>query len=285
MFAIAGVTGNTGRFAAETLLGRGARVRVIVRDAQKGAPWAARGAEVAVASLDDPAAVTAALRGAEGAWLLLPPSPTEPRFLASREALARNLARAITDSGIPHVAFLSSFSAHADAPGPIRSVAFAEELFRPLPTRFTFLRPSSFVENWAAGVPVAKAEGVLPSFLPAGVRVPHVSVRDIGRVAAERLLAPPAATEVIELTGPEDASAEDVAQALGRVLGRPVAAQALPLDAVVPTFKSFGFSDNVAGLYRELYAAVAAGRLSFERPDRVVRGTVTLDDALRPLAG
>src|SRR5262245_15999011 len=74
MYVIAGVTGNTGSVAALTLLAAKQPVRVIVRDAAKGEPWKARGAEVAVASLDDRAALTRALTGATGAYLLLPPS-------------------------------------------------------------------------------------------------------------------------------------------------------------------------------------------------------------------
>ncbi|HWL85044.1 MAG TPA: NmrA family NAD(P)-binding protein, partial [Polyangiaceae bacterium] len=70
MFVIAGVTGNTGSVVAETLLARGEMVRVIVREAAKGASFAARGAEVAVASLDDSAALSKALAGAKGAYLL-----------------------------------------------------------------------------------------------------------------------------------------------------------------------------------------------------------------------
>ena len=39
MFAIAGVSGNTGAVVADTLLNAGAPVRVIVRDAAKGERW------------------------------------------------------------------------------------------------------------------------------------------------------------------------------------------------------------------------------------------------------
>ena len=75
MFVIAGVTGNTGAVVADTLLPAKAPVRVIVRDAAKGAAWQAKGAEVAIADLADVPALTAALRGAQGAYLLVPPRP------------------------------------------------------------------------------------------------------------------------------------------------------------------------------------------------------------------
>ena len=62
MFVVAGVTGNTGKVVAETLLVQGLPVRVIVRDAAKGEAWKKKGAEVAVADLHDAKALTAALR-------------------------------------------------------------------------------------------------------------------------------------------------------------------------------------------------------------------------------
>ena len=73
MYAIAGVTGHTGKAVAETLHAKGQPIRVVVRDETKGASWKSRGAEVAVASVDDESALTGALRGVSGAYVLLPP--------------------------------------------------------------------------------------------------------------------------------------------------------------------------------------------------------------------
>ena len=59
MYMVAGVSGNTGKVVAETLLSQNQPVTVLVRDAAKGAPWAAKGAHVATTSLDDRAGLTA----------------------------------------------------------------------------------------------------------------------------------------------------------------------------------------------------------------------------------
>jgi uncharacterized protein YbjT (DUF2867 family) len=72
MFVVAGVTGNTGKVVAETLLAQKKPVRVLVRDEAKGAEWKRRGAEVVVAELDDAAALDRAFAGATGAYFLLP---------------------------------------------------------------------------------------------------------------------------------------------------------------------------------------------------------------------
>ncbi|MGB5042380.1 MAG: NmrA family NAD(P)-binding protein, partial [Nitrospira sp.] len=74
MFVVLGATGHTGAVVAETLLARKQSVRVVVRSADKGAAWKSQGAEVAVASLDDVPALTKALQGALGVYLLVPPN-------------------------------------------------------------------------------------------------------------------------------------------------------------------------------------------------------------------
>ncbi|TKB92117.1 MAG: NAD-dependent epimerase/dehydratase family protein, partial [Nitrospira sp.] len=60
MFVVLGATGNTGSAVVETLLSRNQPVRVIVRSTDKGAGWKAKGADVAVASLDEVPALTKA---------------------------------------------------------------------------------------------------------------------------------------------------------------------------------------------------------------------------------
>jgi NAD(P)H dehydrogenase (quinone) len=82
MYAITGITGQVGGAVARCLLAATQGVRAVVRDADKGRDWAARGCEVAHAEITDVAALTAAFTGAEGVFVLLPsnfaPTPGFP---------------------------------------------------------------------------------------------------------------------------------------------------------------------------------------------------------------
>ena len=89
---------------------------------------------------------------------------------------------------------------------------------------------------------------------------------------------------IVELAGPEEYSPEQVAMEFGRILGRKVAAQAAPLSAVVPTMTSFGFSDEAAKRFEEMYASFSKGTIGYEFPSTVVRGTISLAEAARRLA-
>ncbi|MGO9837418.1 MAG: hypothetical protein ACLP1X_24780 [Polyangiaceae bacterium] len=53
-----------------------------MREPSQGAPWTARGAEVAIADLEDAHSLARALSGASGAYLLTPPSFTAPSLRA-----------------------------------------------------------------------------------------------------------------------------------------------------------------------------------------------------------
>jgi hypothetical protein len=76
-FVIAGITGHVGSVVGSELLARGERIKAIVRDPNRGAPWRDRGAEIAVGSLEDRPFLGKTLAGAAGFFVLLPPNDTE----------------------------------------------------------------------------------------------------------------------------------------------------------------------------------------------------------------
>lgn len=288
MFAILGATGNTGRIVAEALLAAGEEVRALVRSEDKGAALAAKGAEVRVVDVDDEASLRAGLAGARGAYLLLPPPDmSQGGFLASRAAVAKRIADAVAASELEHVVLLSSVGAqHAEGTGVIRSLHDAEARLLATGVPATFVRAAYFMENWGSVLPAAKGDGVLPQMLgDARAPVPMVATPDIGRIAAEALLEGPRAAGVVELEGPARYAPTDVAAAVRRRLGREVRAIDVPFEAQVPTFQSFGMSEDVASLFTEMNRGIASGHVGFTDEGRHVRGTTTIDDVLGALLG
>ena len=285
MHVVLGATGHTGQAAAEHLLERGKTVRVVVRDAAKGEPWKARGAEVAVAELSDAAALAAALAGAEGAYVLVPPQYGVDDMLGAQRRIVDSLAGAIQRSGVPQVVLLSSIGAQRPSgTGPIVSLHRAEGALRSAAKSVTALRAAFFLENWVPFLGAVREKGVLPSFLPPDRPVPMVATRDIGRVAADLLLEPRPGVRVVELSGPRDLTPRDVADALGRRLGRAVRVEPLPLEAVEPSFVAAGMSADVARLFREMYGALIEGGIAWEGgAAEALRGRLGPDEVLGPL--
>jgi uncharacterized protein YbjT (DUF2867 family) len=261
-------------------------MRVIVRAEAKGALWKGRGAEVAVADLADETALTRALGGAKGAYVLPPPVATTTDFLGSRARMFEAIGRAALNARLPHLVFLSSIAAHLPkGTGPIVAAYQGERSFEKLGIDVTFVRPSYFLENYGAALTPARNDGVLPSFIPANFTHAVVTTTDVGRTAAQALLDGPRGRRVIELSGPAEVTPADVAAALTELLGRTIHVVEAPLDAVVPTFMSFGMSQHMAEIYREMYAAFIAGGITWEGKGEQVRGSIGVKDGLRAMLG
>lgn len=282
MFVINGATGNTGSVVAKTLLAAGKRVRAVVRSEAKAAELRGLGAELFVADFTDPAALERAVTGAEGVYFLSAPDIAAKDFVSERKALTEVQIAALARAKVPHVVLLSSIGAqHPDGTGPILTLHHAEQQLRRTGIPSTFVRPAYFVENWGEVAHPVKQDGVLPSFLAIDVPVPMVSTPDIGKTAARALLAGPRGVRAIELAGPTDPSPNDLAAAASKILGRTIKAVQAPLEAVVPTFMSFGISQNIAELYREMYAGMASGRVAEEPGNEKVRGATSVEQTLR----
>lgn len=284
-YAIAGVTGHTGKVAAEALLSQGKQVRVVVRDGAKAEPWRAKGAEVAVADLGDAKVLAKALEGAEGAFLLIPPNLAAPRFREYQDRTAAALASAVEKSGVPHVVLLSSVGAqHPAGTGPIAALYGAEKALSAIgKTRCSFLRAAYFMENLGGSLGML-AQGVLPSFTPAAFAFDMIATVDIGRLAAQLLVEKADKTQVVELGGPPR-SMNDAAAALSAITGKTIAVHEAPLDAMVPTLTGFGLPQEVAAMYREMTEGLLSGHVAFEGGHRRVQGSTSLDEVLKGMLG
>jgi uncharacterized protein YbjT (DUF2867 family) len=279
MFTVVGATGHTGRVVVERLLAAGKQVRVIVRSLDKAPP----GTETIVGDVTDRDAVTRALAGAEGAYLMIPPNLGEPDPLAVNRAIVDHYVAALAQANTPHAVFLSSIgSQHAAGTGPIAATHYGEVVLARSATRLTFVRAAGFMENILGSAFTMKSDGVLPVF-GGGENAPitMVATRDIGDVAADVLLSSPNATEWIELHGPRAYSYTDAAAIASEVLGRRVTATPVAIEQVEPIMTRIGFSAKGAALYREMIEGRFKWTIEFDGKGRAVKGTTELADVLR----
>src|SRR5438067_10368568 len=144
MFTIFGATGNTGSVVITKLLAAGKKVRAVVRDAKK----APAGTEAFVGEVTDAAAVTKALAGAEGAYLLMPPDNTSTDLVARNHKVIDNYVAGLSANKVGHAVMLSSVGAQKPSgTGPIATCNYAEANLPKSGSKFTMLRAAYFMEN------------------------------------------------------------------------------------------------------------------------------------------
>jgi uncharacterized protein YbjT (DUF2867 family) len=282
-YVVAGATGHVGSVVADRLLRHGKRVRVIVRDAAKGSRWADRGAEVATGNLGDADFVAEALVGASGFFTLMPPDYAAPDIFAAQRRYADSIAGAVAAGSVPHVVLLSSLGAELPSgTGPIKGLHYFENKLRETGTTLTAIRAAYFQENAAMGLEPARTMGIFAVFGDRDdERIPMIATRDIGELAASALLDPPAASEVVDLVGPEYAW-RDVAAALGKVLGKPLQIVKIPRSEWAPTLRQAGIPPAAAETMAEMFGALGSGIVR-PKGDRLVKGDTTLDETVRTL--
>jgi len=279
MYAVMGVTGKVGGAVARGLLEAGAPVRAIVRDRAKGEAWSAR-AEVALADIEDTAALAVAFAGCDGAFVMLPPMFDPMPEFPEAAAMISRLKAALIEAAPGRIVVLSTIGAEATQPNLLNQLGMFERALADLPMPVTFLRAAWFIENAAWDVASARDEGVIRSYLqPLDRAVPMISSEDVGRTAAALLHAPWTGRRVVELEAAERVSPFDLAQAFAEALGRPVRAEAVPRGEWEAIFRAEGMRNPLPRI--QMLDGFNAGWIDF--PDRGAgarKGATSLQQAV-----
>jgi len=283
MYAITGITGQVGSAVAAALLAQGQQVRAVVRDPAKAEAWKARGCEIAIADINDVAALTEAFRGVEGVFVLLPPIfDPSPGFTEGKAMLA-SLHGALDLARPPRIVCLSTIGAQATQPNLLNVLGMMEMCLAELASPVTFLRAGWFMENALWDVPAARDEGMLRSFLqPLDKPVPMVATRDVGVFAAELLLQTWSGTRVVELEGPQRIAPNQLAAAFAKALGHPVKAEVVPRDTWIDLFTRQGMKNPTPRA--QMIDGFNEGWIRFASDDANVRkGSTALDAVMAEL--
>ncbi len=213
---VSGATGKTGSVVVSELLKSGYPVRAMVHREDSRSAWLmAQGAEIVVAEMSDFERVVDALDDVQRAYYCPPIDP-----YAIQGAVA--FAIAAKEAGIEHIVSLTQWLASPSHPSLMtRQSWLIDHLFSMTPgIAHTIVNPGFFADDYLLPIGLAAHLGLFPWMYGDSRNAPP-SNEDIARVAAAILIDPARhAGKSYRPTGPELLGAKEMAQAIGRAVGR-----------------------------------------------------------------
>lgn len=217
---VTGAAGKTGRAVIAALAAGGAAARAFVRrEAQIDIARRAGAREVHVGALDDVAALAKAAHGVRAIYHIA------PNVSADEVAIGETLIAAARAAGVPRIVFHSVLRPAIEAlPHHWAKMRVEERLFAS-GLDVTVLQPAPYMQNILAGWRRIVEGGVYRVPYSVDARLSLVDLEDVGAAAARVLTEDGHAHAVYEIVGTPPLSSAEVAQLLGRVLGRDVRAE------------------------------------------------------------
>lgn len=222
-YVLVGGLGNINQPLVKRLIAAGQAVTVISSNPERSAAIVAAGARPAIGKLEDVDFLTAAFKGADVVYTMVPPKYDAPDWKKFIHQIGINLATAIGAAGVKKVVNLSSIGAHLPVGcGPVSGLYFVEQEFNKLESvDVLHLRPSYFYNNFLNAIGMIKTAGFYGNNYSAGSLLPLTAPVDIAAVAAEKLLNPSfSGKSVLYITSDEKTSLE-VTAAFGAAIGKP----------------------------------------------------------------
>jgi NAD(P)H dehydrogenase (quinone) len=215
---VTGATGKTGSVVVAELLKAGYPVRAMVhREDDRSARLKAQGADIVVADMSDVERIADALRDIQRAYYC---PPYDPYMIQGAVAFAV----AAKESRLEQIVGLSQWLASPSHPSlATRQSWLVDRLFSMTPgVAHTIINPGFFADAYLVTIGLAAHLGVFP-WMYGNSRNAPPSNEDIARVAVGALMNPARhAGQSYRPTGPELLGADDMAQAIGRAVGRSV---------------------------------------------------------------
>lgn len=218
---VVGATGRQGGAVARELLKRGYVVRGLTRSpvSDRARRVAALGAEMVQGDLENLESLDRAL---EGVWGVFAMTDFWEHGYEGEVRQGRNIIDAAKAAGVEMFVFSSVGSADRNTGIPHFDSKFEiEEHLRASGLRHAVIRPVSFMENWALAE-LEVADGQLEDPRDPASRTQMISVRDIGRFAAEAFDHPDEWNgKALDIAGSEYTLVE-LMTVLGNAVGQPV---------------------------------------------------------------
>jgi uncharacterized protein YbjT (DUF2867 family) len=250
--AVFGASGNVGSVLTRTLADRGAQVRAFYHPSSPPhAPFPAGVIELA-GSFDDPEAIARAMHSADAAFLLTPPSNSQPRW-------QRSLVGAAVDAGVGRLVKLSAFESAVDSPLQMGRWHHGGELaVAQSGLEHVIIRPQYFMQNLAIALREGARTGVFRHTAAPELLLGFVDVADVAGVAAVLLTEPGHEGELVRPTGPAALSFEEMAAELSAATGTQIRYEQRSREEITRDFRDRGWPEWHIDDFFKIHGAAAS---------------------------
>jgi uncharacterized protein YbjT (DUF2867 family) len=238
MILVTGAAGKTGRAVIRALTAKGEAVRALVHRPEQVRLVEGVGArEVIVGDMRVQATMGQAAQGARAVYHICPNvSPDEVDIGQVAIGAARS-------AGVKRFVYHSVLHPQVEAmPHHWQKLRVEEKLFES-GLSCTILQPAVYMQNVLAHWDQIVGQGVYPVPYAVETRLGMVDLEDVAEAAAVVLIEPGHTGAVYELVGAEMLSQTEVATILSQQLGRPVRAEAVPLETWERQARESGLGD------------------------------------------
>lgn len=252
-----GATGPQQRPVAERLLAAGFSVRVLVRDPRAAEALERRGAQVVVGDLSNLDQLHRASQGVDAVSLFVP-------FLNPQLAFGRNALEAARSAGVRRVVWNATGAVPPVLTGN-PGVDVRLELRALLEAHgfdFVVIEPTAYLENFLmpALVEELRTRDTFAYPMPRASRMQWVAHDDVAQFVVKALQTPAVSRASIAVAGPEALTGDDIAERMGRALGRRIQFRPMPpseFGAVLDATLGPGTGARVVGYYEAIAAQPA----------------------------
>jgi uncharacterized protein YbjT (DUF2867 family) len=259
---VTGATGNQGGAVTRALLGKGHRVRALVRNVESPSArkLAAQGVDLVPGNFDDTESLAGALRDVDSFYLMSSPVEVGVEGETQRGISLANAAKA---ADVGHLVYSSVASADLDTGIPHFESKFkVEQHIMAIGIPYTISAPAYFMENALApwSMDVLKT-GKIVQAMPNDRALQQISVKNIGDFVAAIIDRRDAVFgKRIDIAG-DELTGEECAGILTRISGRKIQYESSPLAALreqsedlalmYEWFDRVGFSADLEALQSE----------------------------------
>jgi NAD(P)H dehydrogenase (quinone) len=238
MILVTGAGGKTGKAVIQALVTRGAVVRAFVRSAAHEAALVAMGVNgIVVGAMDDPHAISQALRGTDAIYHIC------PNVHPQEVAFARLLISAATDLGVPRVVYHSVLHPQIEAMPHHWNKLRVEEMLFSSALDITILQPTAYMQNSLAQWDNMVGNGIYRVPYPIETQLSLVDLDDVAEAAAVVLTSAGHSGATYELVGTPPLGQIEIAATFGHALNKTVRAEAETIEIWEKRARAAGMDD------------------------------------------